>query len=166
MSKIEFIDAFCRNMQERYHYSPRYSRIRVGMVANLGIRTWHDLMSVDEKIFESGRIDKKTKDLLLDMKRKELYHASGYAAYCVFFGKKLTRFYNAFVRSKGSRLISDIFALSSEELLKIKGIGKKGVEYILSLKSDESWKRIWNDCFRSYMFTEFGLVVDYVEEPI
>lgn len=166
MSKIGFIDAFCRNMQERYHYSLIYIRIKVGMVAKLGIRTWHDLMSVDEKIFESGRIDKKTKDLLLDMKYKELYYAASYASWCVFLGKNLIRFYNNCARYKNTRLITEIFEIPDEELLQIKGVGGKSIEGLHAIKADDSWKKVWNDCFRSYMYTNFGLAVEDVEDPV
>ena len=74
MSKYSFPEAFCHNAQEHYHWHLSYIRMKIGCLAKReGIRTWEDLLNADESVFNS--FDKKTRDLLISMKEKELQKA-------------------------------------------------------------------------------------------
>ena len=71
MSKYSFPEAFCHNAQEHYHWHLCYIQMKIGCIAKReGIRTWEDLLNADENAFNS--FDKKTRDLLISMKEKEL----------------------------------------------------------------------------------------------
>ena len=158
-----FVKCLIENLTGSCGYSKNYAQIQLGILAKNGVKTWWDLISHSTEWYENLRgLSAKTKDLVIRMKDKTVWHAEASATATTFmeykYGlahwRRMRRYF--FEKVKGVFTDADekrvmftwgqLSQVSYDDLLKTKGIGNSTIRFMKDIeKNKDEWVRKYEE---------------------
>ena len=171
-----FVNCLIENLTGSCGYSKNYAQIQVGMLAKLGIKTWWDLVSHSTEWYENLRgLSSKTKDLVIRMKDKTVWHAEASATVMTFmeykYGlahwRRIRRYFferlkTVFPDANEKHVIftwGQLSQVSYDDLLKTKGIGNSTIRFLKEIEDNkDEWVRKYeaNSAYHYKVLKESG----------